>query len=142
MSTWEPSLLTGNAEIDDYHKRICEQVDLLMEVESLEATLEAVTWLFELIPEHFKQEEALMVNSVKGEYPAILKHQREHRDGFEDFTMMRARLLKAITSKAPPLVISAHVGNFTSALTHWLHQHVFDEDKRFARWLRGEDVVI
>jgi hemerythrin-like metal-binding protein len=134
---WNDILLTGHPEIDGYHRRICQQLDNLKVYPEVDTALSAITWLFSVIADHFQQEEALM-EPIYGTdiYPHLEEHVRHHREGYDNFILLRARLLKSIADKESSSSVDRNIATLINSLENWLIGHVFEEDKRFAMWLK------
>ncbi len=125
-------LLTGNATIDMQHKGLFDQMDKILDSviagKSQEEVYKLVQFLEDYTASHFKAEEALMKSH---EYKNISFHQAQH----ERFTRELSKYKKQLAANKPELKqISVILNN----LQDWLVDHVMQEDKEFARTIRGE----
>ena len=125
-------LLTGNATIDVQHKGLFDQMDKILDSviagKSRQEIYKLIQFLEDYTASHFKAEEALMKSH---EYKDISFHQAQH----ERFTRELSKYKKQLDTNKPEL---KQISVILSSLQEWLVDHVMQEDKGFARTIRGE----
>lgn len=128
--TWDPSLATGNEQIDAQHQTLFELANRLHgattgETADPEAVQDAVYGLADYVLEHFEAEEALMLRLG---YPGAGSHRGLH----EVLAADTMRLVAAHFNGDPHA--AARIGPFVAK---WLREHIAKEDQRFARHVRS-----
>ena len=129
LFSWNPEWETGYPVIDQQHMQLFQQLELLMvalaegrEVAETERTL---LLLGDYIEKHFQDEETLM--QLHG-YPALGRHRDIHDD-------LRGRVeVLVATYQRDPRSIPASVMDF---LLDWLKEHLGEEDRLMAEYLRN-----
>ena len=124
-------LLTGNATIDVQHKGLFDQMDKILDSviagKSQEEVYKLIQFLEDYTATHFKAEEALMKSH---EYKDISFHQAQH----ERFTRELSKQKEGLAGGKPGL---EQISVILGSLQEWLVDHVMQEDKEFARTIRG-----
>jgi hemerythrin-like metal-binding protein len=72
---WNKSLETGIAKIDNQHKELFRQIDILMDVKNTDRIKETLNFLSDYIVMHFKDEEKLQADS---------KYPKRTNKGYQD----------------------------------------------------------
>ncbi len=126
---WDPSLETGNAEIDEQHRTMFELANKLHvavtgTAASPEAVEDAIYRLTDYVLEHFTDEEALM---TRLRYPAVGSHEGLHKSLTADTMRLAASYFNG-----DPLA-ATKIGPF---VTSWLKDHIVAEDLAFAAFAR------
>lgn len=131
--TWDASLATGHADIDDQHRELFSRIDQLLhamktgrgraEVSSVVAFLDAY------VLEHFGNEERLM---KARRFPAIDAHLLEHRK----FVAALATLRADLDRDGPGTLLVIRVNHH---LLEWLRDHIHVRDRALAEWLATPD---
>jgi len=126
---WMPGLAIGVPAVDDQHRELFRQVNLLTVAMGHERGAAEVGRLLEFlgryVVEHFAAEERLMREAA---YPALEPHRREHVDFVQVFQeLCRSYLSEGAT---PPVVIRVNVW-----LCSWLRRHVGETDQALGRFL-------
>lgn len=126
---WNPELETGNADIDDQHRRLFALAnelhtacDLYMGCDEQDRIVDAVYTLAEYVVEHFADEEALMVRCG---YPEIGPHRALHE-------YLASRTLRFTASSINDEDVSP--ADLAALIVDWLTVHILEEDMRFVRF--------
>jgi hemerythrin len=123
---WTEDLLTGNAQIDEQHKRIFQILENLIEAIACRKGREEVgrvlATLSVFVMAHFRLEEALMAEAG---FPGLAGHRSAH---------------EAVRVKVETMVDRFHHGDLepqelVSFLEWWLEDHVEREDQPFSAFL-------
>lgn len=125
-------LETGNALIDQEHRELFAAINNLLDACSrgrgrneLEKTAQ---FLQSYTSKHFADEERLQMQS---RYPAYPTHKSYH-DAFKKTT---EDLMRRLAQNGPTVAL---VGELNTALGGWLVNHIKQEDKKLAEYLRGQ----
>jgi hemerythrin-like metal-binding protein len=126
--TWNTSWETGIPKIDEQHKRLFEQLDVLMNavIEGGEddPTPDLLAFLVIYVEAHFRDEESAMTAS---NYPGKEGHEAIHQGLRDEVAQFMTRY------QSDPKVLTQDVLGF---LVHWLIDHISQEDQRLADHLR------
>lgn len=130
---WEPALAIGVAAVDDQHRELFRQVNLLLaalrEGRSAGEVGRLLEFLGRYAVEHFAAEERLMRQAG---YPALEPHRREHVDFVQAFQdLCRTYLAQG---PRPEVLVRLHVW-----IGSWLRRHVGQTDQALGRYLAGAD---
>jgi hemerythrin len=127
--SWDPSLATGNEEIDRQHLELFARLDALLEGARSRRSVEEVGrllgFLGDYVVTHFAAEEAVM---RKHAYPDLEAHRAEHERFVADFSA----LLREYLSDGASLLLIVRVN---ARVTEWLREHIYRTDKALARFL-------
>jgi hemerythrin-like metal-binding protein len=118
-------LETGHPEVDLQHAAILEEAARLRNAKP-EAIWESIRFLEHHATSHFTYEEALMDDVA---YPRAAVHQQQHIEFVSEIARLRARL-----ERDGPT--SDNVGALANAVEQWVAEHVLDEDRRLAEFIR------
>jgi len=126
---WMPGLAIGVPALDDQHRELFRQVNLLLVAMRREIGAPEVGRLLEFlgryVVEHFAAEERLMREAA---YPALEPHRREHVDFVQAFQeLCRSFVAEGAT---PPVVVRTNVW-----LCSWLRRHVGETDQALGHFL-------
>ncbi len=129
FAEWETRYETGDAEVDEQHKRLFGLLNDLHEAlmagtanEKMGGTLRSMA---DYTVEHFRAEEALMVAIA---FPGLPEHRRKHEE---------------LASQVGLLVADHGAGRLTLPLTlarflvDWLRHHIEEEDMKMVAWSRA-----
>ncbi len=125
-TTTPQQLETGHPEVDLQHAAILEEAARLRNA-TPEAIWDSIRFLEHHTTSHFTYEEALM-NDVA--YPRAALHQQEHVQFVSEIARLRAHL-----EREGPTV--ENVAALADAVEKWVSEHVLDEDRRLAEFIRG-----
>lgn len=129
MLRWEPGLAVGVPAIDEQHRELFRQVNLMLAALGDERGAAEVGRLLEYLGryavEHFAAEERLMRDSG---YPEQEPHRREHVEFVQAFQeVCRSYLAQG---PRPAVVVRLKVW-----LCSWLRRHVGQADLALGAWL-------
>ena len=120
---WTKSLETGVAKIDEQHKELFRQADILVDrnqANRVEATLD---FLKGYVAKHFADEELLQrLNS----YPKAAAHRQLHVDFTKTFKELYDKYKAAPGNK---LLVTMDINRIVIG---WLRDHIMVHDKEFA----------
>lgn len=126
-----PDLMTGNSLIDQEHKQLIDAINSLLEAcgqgQGRSKVVETGKFLNDYTAKHFADEEKLQLG-VK--YPDYTKHKQYH----EAFKKTTAGILQGLEKEGPTLRM---VGEINKALAGWLINHIKQEDKKLAEYIRS-----
>lgn len=121
-ANWTEAMSTGVIEVDNQHKELFSQVNLLMEAmrqgKGREKIDELLDYLTGYAVRHFATEERWM---DKLGCPAAAENKKQHADFVAKFTQLREKLTASGASSAMVLEMSNFLGN-------WLAAHISRTD--------------
>jgi hemerythrin len=124
---WNPAWETGIRKIDEQHRALFGQVEMLMNAihteEASSRLPDLMAFLVQYVELHFQNEEAEMKASG---YPELTSHRAIHDNLRADVAELMLRFQK------DPTVITDAVLDF---LTKWLIEHINGDDRRMALYL-------
>lgn len=130
--SWDKSLETGNASIDEQHKSIINAINALLDACSqgkgrneLEPTLK---FLQDYVVKHFNDEEKLQ---LKYNYPEYKAHKEKH----EAFKKVVIEIVDEFNKSGASIQLVAKVN---SSIAGWLITHIKSEDKKVAIHIKGK----
>lgn len=126
--TWNDSISVGDATIDSQHKKLIDQINVLMKAlsntDQQQAVTDAIKFLSIYITQHFAYEERFM---RRHEYPEVDAHTELH-DGFvKTYEKFKAELRSGDSSG-----LLEKVQKF---LADWWWYHITIEDKKYQKWI-------
>jgi hemerythrin-like metal-binding protein len=127
LLAWNPDWETGIRQIDQQHRELFAQVEILMNAihndEAAGRIPNLLKFLANYVDVHFQDEETAMKGS---NYPGLASHQAIHDD-------MRGKVAALLIEfQKDPTVVTDQVLDFIS---EWLVNHINGEDRRMARHL-------
>lgn len=126
---WQPSLTTGDREIDEQHqeilRRLADLVDALEQGRRTEIG-RMFDFLGDYVVEHFGAEERAMRESA---FPGANVHAAAHQRFVREYGDLRALYEAA----GPTLAVSVKTSTWVQ---DWLRAHIFGADLALARHLR------
>lgn len=123
-SSWMDSMLCGIPAIDDQHKELFRQVDILRDRRNEDRVPAVLRFLADYVVKHFNDEESL---HLKSRYPAATAHRKLHTDFVDTFVALKAKYEKSPGGFAAVMEINKVVYD-------WLKEHVLKVDKEFAKY--------
>lgn len=130
--SWDKSLETGNAEIDQQHKSIIEAINGLLEACSqgkgrteVENTLK---FLQDYVVKHFNDEEKLQ---LKSNYPEYNEHKKKH----EAFKKTVNEIVQEYNTGGASIQLVAKVN---TSVAGWLITHIKSDDKKVALHIKNK----
>jgi len=129
--TFDPSLETGDLEIDGQHRELFNRIDRLLaasrERRSREEVGQMLTFLGDYVVHHFSAEERMM---AAAEYPEAAAHLAEHARFVQEFGI----LYREFKAEGPTTLFIIRVGN---RVTHWLREHIYRTDRTLVEYLKS-----
>ncbi|MDR2443646.1 MAG: bacteriohemerythrin [Deltaproteobacteria bacterium] len=122
---WTKSLETGVAKIDEQHKELFRQVDILVDRSQADRIEKTLEFLKSYVAKHFADEEYLQkINN----YPKAEAHKKLHVDFTKTFKELYDKY-KTAGDRKLTVVLSIN-----SAVIGWLKDHIMVHDKEFATY--------
>ncbi|MDR1545467.1 MAG: hemerythrin family protein [Deltaproteobacteria bacterium] len=121
---WTKSLETGVAKIDEQHKELFRQVDILVDRNQANRVESTLNFLSSYVAKHFSDEEVLQRINL---YPKADFHKKLH----VDFTKTFKDLYAQYKSAGNKLLV---VLSINKAVIGWLKDHIMTHDKEFAEF--------
>lgn len=129
--TWDPTLATGIAEIDQQHQELFRRLDALVEAirggRSRDEVGHTLTFLEDYASHHFAAEEAQM--ELRG-YGGLGDHRAEHEGFRAELRALEAEYLRDGATASLIIRVNTH-------LTGWLRSHIHRTDRALAAFLTG-----
>jgi hemerythrin len=123
---WSKDLETGNALIDEQHKKLITAVNALLDACAAGAGRtklnDTMKFLSDYTGKHFGDEEKLQLQT---KYPDYVNHKKLH-DGFK--TVVRDLSLQ-LQKEGPTITL---VGKVNASIGNWLITHIKREDTKVA----------
>lgn len=125
-------LETGNALIDSEHRQLIQAINDLLDACSQgrgrDKLAQTAKFLYDYTSKHFADEEKLQQQYKYPEYP-------QHRQYHEAFKKTVAEFNRKLEEQGPTVVL---VGEINMALAGWLINHIKQEDKKLAAFIRNQ----
>jgi hemerythrin len=126
---WDQRLAIGVPAVDDQHRELFRQVNLLLAALGDDRSAAEVGRLLEFlgryVVEHFAAEERLMREAG---YPELEPHRHEH----VDFVQAYQELCRSYLAQGPRPAVVVRLNVW---LCSWLRRHVGLTDQALGRWL-------
>jgi hemerythrin len=131
---WDPSLETGNTDIDDQHRGIFLLANTLHDLVvsnrvDMDAATNAIYCLTDYVTQHFADEEDLMASWG---FPELGLHRVSHERLTMHTVKLTARFMDGEALQA------AELAEFVAT---WLREHIRKEDMAFVAFLRNANAV-
>ncbi|HOB34254.1 MAG: hemerythrin family protein [Firmicutes bacterium] len=128
---WTDSLSVGVTEIDNQHKELFRQINVLIDAchkgKGAEAVGETLVFLDRYARMHFSTEEGYM---ERYQYPGLDVHRRQHQEFMDNLAEIRKRF----EAEGP----GVHIVVITNRiLAGWLNTHIRRSDKALGDYIRG-----
>jgi hemerythrin-like metal-binding protein len=124
---WSKSLETGIALIDEQHKELFRQVDILLEQGNENRHKDALNFLDKYIVKHFGDEQKMQAGA---KYPKAAQHKKFHDDYVVVFRKLKEKYLTEGPSPSNNMEINKTV-------VGWLKDHILVHDKEFAVYYKS-----
>lgn len=128
---WTDDLATGNAMIDQEHKKLIEMIGTLLDAcsrgEGRDEVVRTISFLDKYTIEHFSHEEALQ---KKYQYPDMENHLRYHRE----FRQTVQRLTEQAKREGATVALLAEINR---GIALWFTSHIRQQDKRVAQHIQA-----
>jgi len=127
MKLWNETLETGILAIDEQHKELFRQVDILFDTTLAERVPQTLEFLVKYVKKHFNDEQQL---HLKAQYPKAELHKKLHEDFVTAFQKMKQDYDSG-GGKLPVLL------KINKTIAEWLRNHVMTHDKEFAAYYKS-----
>ncbi|MCD8245840.1 MAG: hemerythrin family protein [Parabacteroides sp.] len=124
---WDTSLETSIPIVDQQHKEMFKQLDVLLDYTNTERIAETLAFLSEYVVKHFGTEE-LMQKSAR--YPLAATHKKEHDAFIQNYLELKHEYEM---SGEDSLVLN----KLLKMILEWLHKHIMGLDKDFAIYFKN-----
>ena len=124
---WNQSLETGIPAIDQQHKELFRQVDILFDQKNKDRVPQTLKFLGEYVEKHFHDEQLLQ---IEAQYPKASAHKKMHTDFVAAFKKMKQEYDADHDSLMTLLKIN-------KAVADWLKNHIMIHDKEFAVYYKN-----
>ncbi len=126
---WSKNLETGMPKIDEQHKELFRQVDILMDRGNEKRIPQTLEFLAGYVVRHFTDEQVLHVAS---RYPKALAHKQLHVDFVKKFKDLKKRYESESGGNKLQLIMEIN-----NVVIGWLKEHIMVHDKEFAAYYKG-----
>ena len=126
---WNSSYETAIASVDEQHKELLRQVDILLDTTQSDRAEATLNFLGQYVVKHFAHEESLQ---AKSRYPKAAEHKKLHTDLIATYKELRADMEKN------PAKQGMHVMKISRILMQWLAEHIKGADKEFAQYYKQQ----
>ena len=124
---WMKALETGIEKIDEQHKMLFEQVDLLLDKSNENRHKEIISFLDGYIAKHFADEQRMHKET---KYPNADAHKKMHDDYIVVFHKLKDKYIKEGATIANSMEINKTV-------VRWLKDHIMVHDKEYATYCKS-----
>lgn len=128
---WEESLTTGIDAIDNQHKEMFRQANILFEtlskIPDKKKLKESMQFLVEYVEKHFEAEKKVMKSF---DYPGRMAHAFEH----DQLTKSLHELVEEFIN-GNDMMIPSRLGGLVS---QWMTQHIKKSDMEFIQFIRSK----
>jgi hemerythrin-like metal-binding protein len=128
---WNKTLETGIAAIDDQHKELFRQADVLFGRENDDRVPQTLNFLVDYVKKHFRDEQ--LIHS-KASYPKMEQHKKLH----VDFEAAFKKLHEEYNSDSKNLKVLIKINK---TFNDWLMNHIMVHDKEFAAYYKAQQTV-
>jgi|GEM_PF-473344 hemerythrin-like metal-binding domain len=123
-SSWSDSMICGIPAIDEQHKELFRQIDILRDRSNKDRIPSVLRFLADYVVKHFNDEESLHLGS---RYPKAAQHRKVHETFVKTFIDLKRKFDASGGDLATALELNKIVYD-------WLRQHVMKVDKEFAEY--------
>ena len=124
---WLKSLETGVAKIDEQHKQLFDQVDILVDKDNENRHKEVITFLDGYIRKHFSDEQQMHRET---KYPKADAHKKLHDEYIVVFGKLKDKFLKEGSTPQNNMEIN-------KVVVGWLKDHIIVHDKEYAAYYKS-----
>jgi hemerythrin len=124
---WTKSLETGIDSIDNQHKELFHQIDILLDPGKTNRVRDTLDFLEKYIARHFSDEQAMHARS---KYPKAAAHKGYHDQYIVVFRQLKEKYLKEGPNPANNIAVNKNV-------IGWLKDHILIHDKEFAEYYKS-----
>ncbi len=123
-SSWSDAMLCGIPAIDEQHKELFRQIDILRDRGNKDRIPNVLRFLADYVVKHFNDEESIHLRS---KYPHAAEHRKLHVNFINTFQELKAKFDKSEGDLSAILELNKVVFD-------WLKEHVMKVDKQFAKY--------
>jgi hemerythrin len=124
---WNKSLEIGIPAIDDQHKELFRQVDILLDNSKQDRVSQTLKFLGAYVKKHFTDEQIL---HIKSKYPKAEPHRKMHTDFVGAYLKMEKEYESDGANKLQTLL------KINKTVIDWLKSHIMVQDKDFANYYK------
>ena len=124
---WSNSLETGITSIDEQHKELFRQVDVLFDRSNDDRVPQTLKFLEEYTLKHFSDEQLF---HQKSKYPKTEQHKKMH----DEFVAVFKKLKEEYDNNGNDLPTLLKINKTVS---EWLTSHIMVHDKEFAAYYKS-----
>lgn len=124
---WSATLETGIDAIDDQHRELFKQIDILLDVGNKDRIRQTFEFLDKYIVKHFSDEQKMHQSS---KYPKAATHKVYHDNYIRTFRQLKEKY----TKEGPTPSNNQEVNK---VIVGWLREHILVHDKEFARYYKS-----
>ena len=125
---WTTSLETGIRKIDEQHKELFRQADVLLDKTKADRLPDTIKFLGDYVVKHFTDEQMIHNNS---HYPKAAPHKTMHVNFVAKFKELKKQFDESGDKVKFDVVLSIH-----HLVVHWLTDHIMVHDKEFAKYYK------
>ena len=123
---WTNSLETGISKIDEQHKELFRQVDILMDNSNKARVPATLKFLGDYVVRHFTDEQTMHAVS---RYPKAAEHKKYHDTFIGEFKKLKNEF--DTTGQTLSTLIKLN-----NATMNWLKDHIMIHDREFANYYK------
>ncbi|MDL2263453.1 hemerythrin family protein [Synergistaceae bacterium OttesenSCG-928-I11] len=123
---WSSSLETGIASIDEQHKELFNQIDILVDTSNGERIKSTLDFLDNYIVKHFTDEQRL---HKEKKYPKAVEHKKYH----DNYIVVFRKLKEKYIAEGPTLSNNMALNK---TVLGWLKEHILVHDRAFAAYCK------
>jgi hemerythrin-like metal-binding protein len=124
---WDKSLEIGISALDEQHKELFRQIDILSDSSNKDRVPQTLKFLGEYVKKHFSDEQLW---HSKSKYPKAEAHKKMHADFVAVFDKMKGEY----DADSGNLAI---LHKINKAVFDWLKSHILVHDKEFATYYKS-----
>ncbi len=128
---WSKSFECGISAIDEQHKEIFRQVEVLTDVSNRERIPEMLDFLGQYVVNHFSTEEEM---HLRYNYPKTEEHKAQHAAFIQTYLVLRKEYLASRGNLHQSLQAAVKVNQ---AVFAWLREHIMGSDKEFSVYFKN-----
>ncbi|MCD8138366.1 MAG: hemerythrin family protein [Planctomycetaceae bacterium] len=123
-SSWSDAMLCGIPLIDEQHRELFRQIDILRDRGNKDRIPNVLRFLADYVVKHFNDEESIHLRS---RYPQASEHRKLHVNFIQTFQELKAKFDKSNGDLSAILELN-------KVVFEWLREHVMKVDKQFATY--------
>jgi len=127
IKLWNETLETGMPAVDEQHKELFRQVEILFESNNVDRVAQTLDFLAKYVEKHFNDEQQL---HHKTQYPNAELHKKMHID----FASTYKTLKQDFDASGAKLQVLLKINKIIS---EWLRNHIMVHDKEFAVYYKA-----